>query len=346
MPTLEEIAKLSSYSRSTVSRVINNDPHVSPETREKVWQVIKQLNYQPNVVARSLAAGRTQILGLIVPAGIATTFEDPFFPTFIRGITSACNAHNYSLMLWLAEAEYERRMINQVLRNGLLDGLIISTIHLPDEIVDALSTLEMPFVLIGQHYRNVDTHYVDVENQRGAQEIVTHLLRLGYQRIATITGPMDTMTARHRWQGYVDALHSRGKMNQKSLEVEGDFTEPSGYYGMQRLIAQQPDAVFAANDVMALGAIRKIREEGLRIPDDIAVVGFDDVPAAAHADPPLTTVRQPSHQMGVVAAEVLIDVVEHCETCIHRIILPTELVIRRSCGVTKHYETTSAVAAD
>ncbi|MDF1515810.1 MAG: LacI family DNA-binding transcriptional regulator [Anaerolineae bacterium] len=337
MPTLEEIAELSQFSRSTVSRVINNDPHVSPETRKKVWQVIQKLNYQPNIIARSLAAGHTRILGLIVPAGIATTFEDPFFPTFIRGITSACNAHNYSLMLWLAEPEYERRMINQILRNGLLDGLILSTIHLPDEMVEALSASDMPFVLVGQHHYPVDTHYVDVENRRGAQEIVTHLLRLGYERIATITGPMDTMTARHRRQGYVDALHSRAKVPQPVMEIEGDFTENSGYYAMQRLFDQHPQAVFAANDLMAMGAIRAIREKGMQIPEDIALVGFDDVPTAANTDPPLTTVRQPSHQMGVNAAEILIDVLEHGAMYNHKVILPTELIIRQSCGAVQQY---------
>ena len=346
MPTLEEIAKLSYVSRSTVSRVINDDPHVRTETREKVQQVIQQLNYQPNAVARSLAAGHTQILGLIVPAGIATTFEDPFFPTFIRGVTYACNAHNYSLMLWLADVEYERRMINQIVRNGFLDGMILSSIHLPNEIVDALSASEMPFVVVGQLQPQIDNHYVDVENYRGAKEVVAHLLRLGYQRIVTISGPMDTVTAQHRRQGYIDALHSRAIIVDPALEIEGDFTEPSGYYAMERLLLQQPDAVFAANDLMAMGAMRAIRDQGLRIPEDIAIVGFDDVPASANTDPPLTTVRQPSHQMGVVAAEILIDVLKHGESYLHRVILPTELVVRESCGAILKYKNANIVTAN
>jgi DNA-binding LacI/PurR family transcriptional regulator len=229
-------------------------------------------------------------------------------------------------------------MINQIVRNGLLDGLLISTIHLPDEIVEALTVSEIPFVLIGQHRYQVDTHYVDVENHLGAQEIVTHLLRLGYDRIATILGPMDTMTARHRRQGYIDALHSRAKTVNPAMEMEGDFTEPSGYYAMQHLLCQLPDAVFAANDLMAMGAMRVIREHGLKVPDDIAVVGFDDIPASANTDPPLTTVRQPSHHMGVVAAEILIDVLKHGAMYLHRVILPTELIIRKSCGASRQYD--------
>jgi LacI family transcriptional regulator len=346
MPTLEEIAKISQFSRSTVSRVINNDPHVSPETREKVWRVIRQFNYQPNAVARSLAAGHTHILGLIMPAGITTTFEDPNFLPFIRGVTSACNNNSYSLMLWLAEPDYERRMINQILSNGVLDGMIVSTIHLPGEIIDAFSASEMPFVLIGQLHYQVNAHYVDVENRRGAQEIVTHLLRLGCRRIATILGPMDTITAQHRRQGYLDALHSRALVADPALEVEGDFTELSGFYAMQHLFSMQPDAVFAGNDLMAFGAMRAIREQGLRIPEDIAVVGFDDVPASVNTNPPLTTVRQPSHHMGAAAAEILIDVIEHGEMYIHRVVLPTELIIRRSCGAVQQYESANPVAAD
>ncbi len=345
MPTLEEIAKLSHVSRSTVSRVINDDPHVRSETRDKVRQVIQQLNYQPNAVARSLAAGHTRILGLIVPAGIAVTFEDPFFPTFIRGVTSACNLNNYSLMLWLADAEYERRTINQIVRNGFLDGMILSSIHLPNEIVSALKASEMPFVVVGQLEPQMDNHYVDVENQRGAQEIVAYLLRLGYRRIATISGPMDTVTAQHRRQGYMDALHSRAIIVNPALEIGGDFTEPSGYYAMQRLLQQKPDAVFAANDLMAIGAMRAIKERGLRIPEDIAIVGFDGIPSSANTDPPLTTVRQPSHHMGVVAAEILIELLQQGEMYKHRVILPTELIVRESCGATMRYGNANAADA-
>ena len=332
MPTLEEIARLSLVSRSTVSRVINDDPHVSSETREKVLEVVRRLNYQPHAVARSLAAGRTRIIGLVVPAGIVTTFQDPFFPVFVQAMASTCNSRGYSVMLWLSEAENERRSLNQLLSNGLLAGVIISTIHLPDGLAQQLESAGLPFVLIGQHTRPIETHYVDVENRRGAQEIVTHLLRLGYKKIAHICGPMDTVCAQDRRSGYIDALRAREKAVDERLIIEGDFVEPAGYYAMQQLLPLKPDAVFASNDLMAMGAIRAMREVGIRVPRDVGVVGFDDIPSAVSADPPLTTVRQPTHRMGTVITETLIDVIEHNAGFIRRVVLPTELVIRESCG--------------
>jgi LacI family transcriptional regulator len=307
---------------------------VSDQTRIRVMEVVRQLNYQPNAIARSLAAGRTYIIGLIFPAGIATTFNDPFFPIFTNAMATTCAQHDYSVMLWLAEPDYERRMIHKVLNNGMLDGIIISSIHLPEEVVQALSASKLPFVVVGQHREGrTDYSYVDVENRRGAQEAVTHLLRLGRRRVAHITGPQDTVCGRDRLQGYKDALRSRGLPFTSELVVEGDFTEETGYYAMKRLLPHRPDALFAANDLAALGAMRALTEAGYRIPEDISVVGFDDVSAAAVADPPLTTVRQPSERMGITATETLIDVLENGDTFPRRVILPTEFVIRASCGV-------------
>ncbi len=332
MSTLEEIARLSKVSRSTVSRVVNNDPHVSDATRARVLAQVHRLRYQPHAIARSLAAGRTRIIGLLVPGGISTAFSDPFFPIFIPAMASTCNACDYSVMLWLTEPDYEQRVVTQILGNGLHDGLIVSTIHLPDEITDALVGTALPFVLIGQHIREVGAHYVDVENYEGAQKMTQHLLGLGYKRVAHICGPLDTICARHRRNGFLDVMRAGGYAVDAHPIVDGDFTEASGYDAMLDLLPARPEAVFAGNDLMALGAIRALREAGLRVPEDVAVVGFDDVPAAAAANPPLTTIRQPTGRMGVVATEMLIDVIEHPVTSRHRIVLPTELVIRKSCG--------------
>jgi LacI family transcriptional regulator len=244
MPTLEEIARASQVSRSTVSRVINNDPRVRDVTRTRVLDAVQRLGYHPNVIARSLAAGRTHIIGLLVPSGIATAFGDPFFPIFTEAMASTCNAHNYSMMLWLAQPDYEHRMITQILGNGLHDGLIVSTIHLPDEIIDALLRAAMPFVLIGQHSREVDAHYVDVENYRGAQEMTMYLLRLGYRRIAHIVGPLDTVCAQHRRSGFLDTMRARGHAVDPRMLAEGDFTEASGHTAMSALLSMRPDAGF------------------------------------------------------------------------------------------------------
>ncbi len=332
MTTLEEIAKLAKVSRSTVSRVINDDPKVSPATRARVKSVVQRLNYHPNAAARGLAAGRTGILGLVIPMGVAAVFTDPYHPLVIQGVASACNTHGYSVMLWLAEPEYERRTISQILHNGIIDGVILASILLDDPLLQSLKESELPFVLIGRHPTDTHVNYVDVDNINAAREIVSYLLRLGRRCVATIAGPRNMIAGADRLEGYYVALRDRGSPPDPNLVIAGDFTEESGYTAMTHLLPLKPDAVFAASDTMALGAIHAIQEAGLQVPEDIAVAGFDDVPLAARAHPPLTTIRQPVHRTGVVAAETLIDILANPSPQSHRIILPTELVIRASTG--------------
>ena len=328
MTTLEEIAKFAKVSRSTVSRVINDDPKVSPETRARVQAVVKRLNYHPNIAARGLAAGRTGILGLVIPMGVAAVFTDPFHPIVTQGVASACNAHSYSVMLWLAEPEYERRTISQILHNGVIDGVILASMLLEDPLLQSLKESHLPFILIGRHPTDTHVNYVDVDNISSAHEMVSYLFRLGRRCVATIAGPRNMIAGADRLEGYIAALRDRGIAPDPNLIIYGDFTEDSGYTAMQHLLPYKPDAVFAASDTMALGAMHAIRDAGLCVPEDIAVAGFDDVPSAARAVPPLTTIRQPVYRSGVIAAETLIDLIANPSSQTHRIILPTELVIR------------------
>ncbi|MBN1259688.1 MAG: LacI family DNA-binding transcriptional regulator [Anaerolineae bacterium] len=337
MPTLEEIAKVSGYSRSTVSRVINNDSHVSEKARSRILKIVADLDYQPNVAARSLAAGRTQVIGLVIPTAVSILFTDPYFPILIKGVSSACNQHNHSVMLWLAEPEFERRTVQKVISNGLIDGVIVSSVILNDPIVRSLEASSLPFVLVGRHPNAPDASYVDVDNARSAEEAVMHLLRLGRRRVAAITGPLNMIAGADRYLGYRNALRLRGVVEDETLVVEGDFTEDGGYLAMQRLIPHHPDAVFAASDAMAVGALRALRDQGIQVPGQVALVGFDDVPLATHAEPPLTTVRQPIQQLGYIATETLIDMVETGDVHGRRVILPTQLVIRASCGTRARY---------
>ena len=333
-PTLEEIARQAGVSRSTVSRVINNHPNVARDTRERVLSVAEFLNYQPNIAARGLAAGQTRIIGLVIPMSVPALFTDPYFPLLIQGIASACNANDRSVMLRLAEPEYERRTIRQILQGGLIDGVILASALVNDPILEALLKGGLPFVQVGRHPANAAVSYVDVDNINASREMVLHLLRLGYRRVATITGPRNMIAGADRLQGYLTALRDRGLNPDPDLIVEGDFSEEGGYTAMRRLLRHSPEAVFVASDAMALGALRALREAGKHVPEDVAIAGFDDMPFAARTDPPITTVRQPVQQMGAVAAETLIDLISSRDTDAgpRHIILPTELVIRASCG--------------
>ncbi len=329
--TLEDIADMCNVSRSTVSRVINGDVNVSERTRHKVLAVVRKVNFQPNMAARGLAKGHTRVLGLVIPKGVQAIFEEPFFGMLIHGVSTYCNALDYSVMLWLAEADYERRTINKILYNGLIDGVIVASMVMDDPIIDSLYQHKVPFMLIGRHPVYDNLSYLDVDNRGGACQAVSHLLRSGRQRIATITGPQNMVGGIHRYQGYQDALHDHNIPVIPELVAEGDFTDASGYACMQRLLPHKPDAVFAASDTMALAAIRAIQEHDLRVPDDIAVVGFDDIPQASRGRPTLTTVRQPITRMGSMAAETLINMIESGSGLPRQTVLSGELVIRDSC---------------
>ncbi|HVN53445.1 MAG TPA: LacI family DNA-binding transcriptional regulator [Anaerolineaceae bacterium] len=330
--TLEKIAKLSGVSRSTVSRVINNDPNVKTETRYRVEEIIRQYNFQPNLAARGLAAGRTKVLGIVIPMGVQAIFTDPYFPLLIQGVSAACNARDHSVMLWLAEPEYERRTVGQIMHSGLIDGVIVASSMTDDPIIDALSASEFPFILVGRHPTKPDLPYVDVDNFNSAREVMAFLFQSGYQQIATITGPKNMIAGSDRLEGFLQAYRERGMAINQNLIAEGSFTEASGYACMRHILesGEKIDAVFAASDMMAMGALRALRERGLCVPDDVGLVGFDDIQFAATSDPPLTTMRQPIPRQGAVAAETLIDMIEQKDLQPGHILLATELVIRSS----------------
>jgi len=330
--TLEDIAGMCGVSRSTVSRVINGDENVSEPTRQKVMDVIHAYNFQPNLAARGLAIGHARVLGLVIPKGVQAIFEESYFGMLIQGVSSRCNALDYSVMLWLAEPEYERRMITKILYNGLADGVIVASMLMNDTIIDSLRLNKLPFILIGRHPQFDNLSYLDTDNRGGAYQAVMHLLRSGRRRVATITGPQNMIAGIHRYQGYLDALHDRDIPFVPELVAEADFTDAGGYAAMMSLLPHQPDAVFVASDTMALAAIQAIQARGLHIPEDIAVVGFDDLPEASRVTPALTTVRQPITRIGVVAADTLISMIETGSTLPRQMVLPAELVIRDSCG--------------
>ena len=331
--TLEEIGKLAGVSRATVSRVINDHPNIRPEVRERVKQVIAETGYQPNLAARSLASNESKMLGLVMPSIIQSAFTDPYYPRLIQGISHACNQKDYTISLFLFQTQAEeRRIIKRIVGNGLFDGLILSADTLLQPFVPTLLEYNIPFVQIGRpESDNINQiSFVDIDNIVGASLATSHLIRLGYERIAQIA-TMHNTAGMDRDTGYRKALAEHHIAVKKELIAVGDFSEKGGYTAMNVLLAHKPDAVFAQSDAMALGAIKAIHDAGLNVPDDIAVVGFDDL-LSDTIEPALTTIRQPIHRTGSLAVEMLIDKIKTPDEQSQHIVLPVELVIRASCG--------------
>jgi len=330
--TIRQIAALAGVSRSTVSRVLNDHPHVRPETRAQVLQVIAATGFHPDPVARSLSGRDAETIGVVIPLTIRSLFEHPFFPRLVQGIAQGCSNQDYTLSLYLLQSlKEENRFRARISRRQFLDGLIVTSARDADPLIPRLFDSQVPFVMHGRH-EDPRVSFVDVDNLSGAHAGVTHLVRLGRRRIAMICGPSGSLAAEDRKRGYLDALRERRVAADEALVVCGDYTEASGYEAMRRLLPHVPDAVFAASDAMALGCLRALREAGQRVPEDVAVVGFDDLPQAATSDPPLTTVRQPIQRAGVLAVDMLIDILENGAEPARRMVLPTKLVVRSSCG--------------
>jgi LacI family transcriptional regulator len=331
MTTINEIAKLAGVSRSTVSRVLNNDPNVNEHTREKVQAIIDETEYQPNPVARSLIGGRSRVIGLVIPMAFSSLFTDPFLSLLAQGISSTCTANDYTLMLWLIEPDYEKRANTNILNNRLIDGFIVASNVIDDPLIEGLIKRKIPLVQIGRNnYPNVSS--VDADNVHGSVIAVQHLVNNGRKQLATVTGHMDRFSGRDRLAGFKRGLQENNLPIMEERIAYGDFTEKGGYLQTKLLLSRTEfDGIFVASDLMSFGAIQAIKEAGLRVPEDIALVSFDDIPVAIRHNPPLTTVRQPIHQMGAIAAQTLIDQLEsHTTGSPRRIILPTELVVRGS----------------
>lgn len=333
---LEDIARRAGVSRSTVSRVINNEPYVSAKTREKVLAVIQEVGFSPNPAARMLVTQRTQVIGVVIPRTISVVFEDTdYFPALLQGVADATQERDYATLLWLGHSdENEALFYQRILKNRLMDGLIIASATNEEAILRTFVENEVLFVMTERPVTYEDRiNFVSVDNVKAAEDAVNHLLALGRQRIGMIWG-VDNPDGEDRLIGYQQALTKAGLPYDPALTVGGTFTVQSGYIGMMQLLGQQVDAVFAASDSMAFGALQALTESNLRVPEDIALVGFDDLPHATEAKPPLTTIRQPIQQKGYQAARLLLDLIEGQTTGPQQILLPTQLVIRASTGLT------------
>jgi DNA-binding LacI/PurR family transcriptional regulator len=333
--TSRDVARLAGVSRTTVSFVLNDVPGVkiSEETRQRVFEASRDLDYYPTAAARSLASGKTQRIGLILGLGQQRLAADAFLPTFLQGVTASVHRRGYLLMLQLPEDVPSREAYVRLIREQQVDGLILSGPRSDDPLLQQLAEEQFPLILHGR-VNGSQFPCVDVDNQAGAYQAVAHLIRLGHRRIGFISNaPFSYSGAGDRFAGYRQALAEHGIPLDEGLVRRGAFLPETGRVAMEGLLSllERPTAVFAASDVVAIGAMSAIQSAGLNIPDDVAVVGFDDIFLAAHTHPPLTTVRVPAYGLGWTAAEILIALIEGDEET-SSVTLDTELVIRTSCG--------------
>lgn len=332
---LEDIAAKAGVSRSTVSRVINNKPLVSEATRRKVLAIIEQEGFFPNPLARALVTQRTNVIGIVVPLIPEVLFEDAYyFPALLHGISETANEHGYSILLWFGQSEDDEiRFHNRIISNRLMDGVVIASASQNYPLIDHFLETETPFVLVERPFQHNDRiNYVTINNFDLAYEVVTHLLSLGRKRIGTITGNLTIADGIDRYEGYKQALIDAGYTVDSNLMVEGNFTHQCGYDGMKSLLTQDVDAVFAANDITASGAVKALDEAGVSVPNDVAIVSIDNLPTAMQVKPPLTTVHNPIKEKGAHAVKVLFDLIETEESTPQHILLPTHLIVRESCG--------------
>jgi DNA-binding LacI/PurR family transcriptional regulator len=340
-PTLEHVARVAGVSRATVSRVINNVRNVDPQLAEAVRAAVEQTGYVPNQAARSLVTRRTNSVALVVSEGehrsvpvsdpfVGRIFTDPFFGRIVSGLFSVLRPRAVNLVLMFVETDEMRRQLLGYLRQGHVDGVLLVSSHAQDPLPRMLTESGLPAVLSERPAAELSISYVDSPQRVGAALAAEHLARRGCRHVATISGPLDMPAGRDRLDGFRDEMAKYGYAHIPA--VEGYFTQDSGSAAMARLLDEYPeiDGVFAANDLMALGAVTVLHERGRRIPQDTAVVGFDDSHAAVLCRPALTTVHQPVEEMAAEMARLLLDRIDRPDLPVATAIFDPTLVVRAS----------------
>jgi DNA-binding LacI/PurR family transcriptional regulator len=332
-PTLEAVAVRAGVGRGTVSRVVNGSSQVSDRARAAVLSAIEELGYVPNRAARSLVTRRTDGIALVVSESEERLFAEPFFAGVVRGVSAEIADTGFQLWLAMVNGSTDRRRVRRHLTAQHVDGVMLLSVHGNDPLPRQVEDSGLPTVLGGRPTGFTPRCYVDVDNHGGAVLAVDHLVARGRRRIATIAGPQDMLVGVARLEGYRQALRRADLLGEGDLVAYGEFTEVGGQAAMEELLDRDPhlDAVFVASDPMAFGAMRAIKRSGRRIPDDIAVVGFDGSPAAGNTEPPLTTVRQPVEAMGRHMARLLLARIDDRGPALRpTVILAPDLVVRES----------------
>lgn len=346
MSTIKDVALQAGVSVTTVSHVVNGTRFVSPAARERVQAAIQALRYVPSALARSLKSNRTHTVGVMIPNN-----SNPCFAEIIRGIEDGCYAAGFSVILCNSDDDpHKQATYVRLLSEKQVDGLIVLSSGSDAGLLQSLRSATMPLVLVDREIEGLESDLVEVNHESGGFLATEHLLQLGHRRIACIAGPADLSSARERVQGYRRALHQAGLAVDEALLRSADFTSAGGFEAMASLLAgacaagdahshggsgmhtERPTAVFASNDLMAIGAVCAVASHGLRMPQDLSVIGFDDIALAAHSNPPLTTIAQPKQRTGELAATLLLQRLVEPDRAPQREILQPSLQLRASTG--------------
>lgn len=329
MATIKDVAREAGVATSTASYALNGVPKVSEETRQKVLEAAKKLNYVPNLSARSLKLQRTETIGVFL-----NDFSGPLYSELLRGINKVAALGGYDL---IASSIYGKRegTVLKFLEEKRVDGAILLCSSVSDDLIKKAASEDFPIIVLDREIKHENIYSVLLNNEAGMYNAVEHLIKLGHRKIAYITGPIDSYDAKNRLMGYKKALTDYGYGIDNNLIVNGNFEESSGYQGMKLILASKIDidAVAAANDEMAIGAMRAVKESGLKIPQDISIVGFDDIQLAEYIYPSLTTVNHPKYEWGEIATKVLLNAINGEKNNIDTIMLPSKLIIRKSSGL-------------
>jgi LacI family transcriptional regulator len=330
-PTIKEIAKIANVSPMTVSRAVNNSHKVREATREKILKIANRLGYRPNRIARSLVSKKSNLISLVV-----ANISNPFFAEISRGIEDKAREHGYNVIFSSTDDDSKNlESCVRIMREMGVDGFIIAAVSLNEPIVDELVDQDFPVVLVNRRVKKNNVNYVVVDNQKGAHLAVEHLINNGYKKIAIITGKSSVSTGKERFRGYRNVLAAHGLKFKKEYSSQGPFTKEHGKKAARKMLTlkNRPEAIFAASDHIALGVMDAAGELGLKIPQDLAIVGFDDTNFSANSYIRLTTVSQRKYEMGERGVQTLIDLIESQQSdYINKIVLEPRLIIRESCG--------------
>ncbi len=323
---LKDVAEAAGVSINTASRALNGKAEISPETRARVLEIAAKLGYRPNKLAQALRSNKTKVIGVIVG-----DIANPYFSMLARGIVKATRAQGYSVLLQSTDEDYQReKEAVEVLLAERVDGVLITPTQRGRETIEALKKSGLPFVLMSRHFSDRSSDYVVMDDHRGGFLATEHLLNLGRKRVAMVNGPLHISSARERFEGYKQALEEHGIVGDLSLVLTGALTMEDGYQaGLQLLTTSAPDAIFAFSDFVAFGVLKALREHAVKVPQEVAVVGFDDVMFASCLETPLTTVGGETEMIGYKAAELLIRKLNgEGVTERSQIRLPVRLVVR------------------